>query len=439
MEGKTTTDEKYFSTLKYFRNSVIESERRQIDEESYFKTADEITFRNILTGIINPELSVEYINKYAEQLNEESNRVNPKHSNEGSKEDEIFACPVLICPIKLQKIKKGSYKTITPLWLPAVLNKAGKLSMPDEDTPWIDRKHLLIESTNNSSNNQLILGSIEQEEYYLTKNPIEEVKNDWQSYIQWSINYLKHFETDNHFKLEIADKEIEKVHIANKNYLADDHSYILLDPNPVTGVTEGIYKLYNHLLQERIHTPTLREFCNFSPKKRRKIKSDSEVNYSVSLHTGQMNEDKSLAESQRQALHHYLSVEEGEILAVNGPPGTGKTTLLQSVIANLVVDKALKDEDPPIIIASSANNQAITNIIRSFENDQAESSLLSQRWLPSPISSYALYCMSDNEDNIETVNKEGFLYTTLKGKGLPNEIETTNFVQKAETKGRGFL
>lgn len=33
---------------------------------------------------------------------------------------------------------------------------------------------------------------------------------------------------------------------------------------------------------------------------------------------------------------------DGEILAVSGPPGTGKTTLLQSVVADLFVKHAKK-------------------------------------------------------------------------------------------------
>lgn len=43
---------------------------------------------------------------------------------------------------------------------------------------------------------------------------------------------------------------------------------------------------------------------------------------------------------QQYALNRMKAVGEGEIVAVNGPPGTGKTTLLRDLIAHLVVERA---------------------------------------------------------------------------------------------------
>lgn len=43
---------------------------------------------------------------------------------------------------------------------------------------------------------------------------------------------------------------------------------------------------------------------------------------------------------QQYALNQMKRLEEGKILAVNGPPGTGKTTLLRDLIAHLVVERA---------------------------------------------------------------------------------------------------
>ncbi len=71
------------------------------------------------------------------------------------------------------------------------------------------------------------------------------------------------------------------------------------------------------------------------------------------------------------------------MIAVNGPPGTGKTTLLLSAVAGLWVRAALNGGDPPVIVATSSNNQAVTNIIDAFGKDfAAGDGPFAGRWLP---------------------------------------------------------
>lgn len=62
----------------------------------------------------------------------------------------------------------------------------------------------------------------------------------------------------------------------------------------------------------------------------------------------------------------FEEIGEGDVLAVNGPPGTGKTALLQTIVADMYVKAALEENDAPVIVAISTNNQAVTNIIDSF-------------------------------------------------------------------------
>lgn len=107
----------------------------------------------------------------------------------------------------------------------------------------------------------------------------------------------------------------------------------------------------------------------------------------------------SLAAAQRDALAQVMAMQPGEILAVNGPPGTGKTTFVLSVVASLWVEAAWKESQPPLIIAASTNNQAVTNIIEAFGKDFEENDdPLSGRWLPE-VKSYGGYFPAGSLEN----------------------------------------
>lgn len=75
--------------------------------------------------------------------------------------------------------------------------------------------------------------------------------------------------------------------------------------------------------------------------------------------------------AQRDAILALQMLDDGQVLAVNGPPGTGKTSLLRAVIASTWIAPLLRETEDlpeaPLILASAATNQAVTNIISSFD------------------------------------------------------------------------
>ncbi|WP_158583553.1 AAA domain-containing protein [Salinisphaera sp. Q1T1-3] len=106
---------------------------------------------------------------------------------------------------------------------------------------------------------------------------------------------------------------------------------------------------------------------------------------------GHANTRYPLAIAQRDALAQSMALGEGELLAVNGPPGTGKTTFVLSVVASQWVKAALDQTEPPLIVAASSNNQAVTNILEAFADGFEETDdPFGGRWLPG-IDSYGGY------------------------------------------------
>lgn len=119
-------------------------------------------------------------------------------------------------------------------------------------------------------------------------------------------------------------------------------------------------------------------------------------------HLGQMGGKYPLAPSQRIALLSYLGSIRHGITAVNGPPGTGKITLLQSVVASEMVRTAIAETKPPLFLASAATNQAVLNIIDAFKKATAElNDQLADRWIPGIGRRYGIYFRAKHRDSIE--------------------------------------
>lgn len=99
-----------------------------------------------------------------------------------------------------------------------------------------------------------------------------------------------------------------------------------------------------------------------------------------------------LDRSQRTAVQSILALKRGQLQAVNGPPGSGKTSMLRAVVASIWVDAAINKADCPIIVACGATNQSVTNVIEAFgEAPHIENNApFARRWI-ADVPSYGGY------------------------------------------------
>lgn len=152
-----------------------------------------------------------------------------------------------------------------------------------------------------------------------------------------------------------------------------------------------IMSLIDALIEKQ---PDSRLLANVTRTEVRKLEATIQAPHLLADRLGHSNSDFPLADHQREVLAHLARADAGDILAVNGPPGTGKTTLLLSAIAGAWIKSALEGGDPALIVAASTNNQAVTNIIDAFGKDFGRGEgPFAGRWLPA-IRSFGVFLAS---------------------------------------------
>ncbi|AEI45647.1 AAA domain-containing protein [Paenibacillus mucilaginosus] len=355
--------------ISYWRNSLADVERMNLDYDKLKRGAVKVQLTDLERGTL-PEAVIEALfPKDSESVETPAEQVM-----------EVLLCPIVAVIKTSHSAARGrGVKQITPLWVPALLDREGRLLPKTKGYPWIPRDYLVPCPLDVEP-----LGTMEQQDGFLSSHSLPD-EGGWPAYWRYVKEYfqtvtgcgLDHFEHPGFVKAEGACVLPEKVQ---------------------KGAGQKILELYDDLLTKDRLPDLLARFSSLEDREIEALLGDTEAILRSQDHLAQMNHSHSLSDSQRETLQHFFTLGDGEILAVNGPPGTGKTTLLQSVISSLWVDAAVRGGEPPVIVVSSTNNQAVTNVIVSFGQAQTQQDDgLAGRWLPR-VHSYGLYLSSASKE-----------------------------------------
>ena len=284
---------------------------------------------------------------------------------------------VMVAPFSLRpavgdnRRKASEGKVLHPFWIPARLTEAGTLLPPTEDQPLIP--WLVREVLEPADRNYPVLSNVEVLDAELALWNWNFATATWPSY--WA--------NAEAFYGRVCATRGWPANQAQLGKWVTKRDFTITQP-PASGFSAGVINLYGYLEKLPVLPPLLTTVLHGQPPGVPLHATDSAVLLAKG-HYGQMSDKFPLSPSQRFTLQALLMTAPGDVFPVNGPPGTGKTTLLQSVVANLVVEKALLGAEAPRVLASSTNNQAITNILDSFGREARV-----DRWVPG-LASLGLY------------------------------------------------
>lgn len=304
------------------------------------------------------------------------------------------------------------YKGLSILCIPCLLDRSGGL-WPDPDRyPWIPRD--LLEPTLKS----VVVGKLDSYDEFVSNLPSKATSFDDTLRIASEL-----FKAVTGARLPLLptgsdDDEIPPVFALDGHELVSAWHGIPYEP-PV--IAKHLIRLYDQIISDEPCLPLLDSLRTIAdrPSHRPLVTQDAEQWHTSTV--GHINREHPLSPSQRQAMVELARLSTGQVLAVNGPPGTGKTTLLQSVVAQLWIDAALKESECPLIVVTSTNVKAVENVLDSFAKICAETG--HKRWHPYD-GGFGLFLASESRES---------QYPICTGKNHPySEHETAEAVDVTE-------
>ena len=393
--------------FQYWKNSLADAERAEID----FQRQKHFTCENLdLSNGRLPEEDIKVLFEIEEKKHNEQIGITKMDNPDWVTLDtiELLVAPFVLQPLPEYQKFLRSTKPVFPFWIKATASPNGHLELTEDHFPVIPRSVLAPSA---DEDNDFIFSHLDtvDKTSKLDKSEFE----DWKEY--WEFN-LQVFE-------QLTDQSLESY---DQEYYSKVDRILYFVPDEKFMPSTHIIKLLENLLINEAEPSLIKQVINTPNRKDKKPLTAGQYMEANTLHLGQMGCEYPLSISQRKALYTFLNAQEEKVFAVNGPPGTGKTTLLQSVVANYVV-QSVKQDEPPVILACSTNNQAVTNIIESFSKSSSNLPVLGKKWISS-VEGFASFLPSNAKQVLSGIN----YYKSDDSSNLKS-IDDYENVQKSES------
>ena len=330
--------------------------------------------------------------------------------------------PFLLIPARLAPNAGGD--AVALLCIACRLKRSGELVADPQRMPWIPRELLA------PTLGKLALGALQDHDDFIASLPFKPA------------SLLDALTIGADLFLAVTGAVLPALHATLERepgtpFAAEGHALVShwfgmpCDP-PV--IARHIIKLYDQIAAELLPLPL---FDNLSATGARAARAPLSIGASgpqYAATVGHINTRHPLSPSQRIAMSELALLPPGGVLAVNGPPGTGKTALLQSVVAQLWVDAALAQGECPLIVIASTNVKAVENVLYSFASicDQTGH----ERWHPYP-GGFGLFLASESRQSafpVCTAKSQPFTEWETRA---PVYAAQRHFIDKAQTQFPG--
>ena len=294
--------------LKYWKNCLLDAEW---SNSMFYK---------------EPRVTLAFEDRMPESIPEEDIELLFPDEREDGKKCKVRIAPCVLLPEYENGKPIGKMFPEYPFFITATLGPDGSLQLPEnpmDRVPMFVRKFLSPNAKDDRT-----LASLDEVDCLLSafKTDVATEEEYWKA-------------------CEALFRKATGMTFSEMNY--PDQPEMIITKAPVTGMAQNILRLYDKLLECKEDLPLLECLTRCECEPLLPLPARREI-YANKRHLAQMSSDFPLSVSQRETLAMYTHPRGSRIFAVNGPPGTGKTTFLQTVIANRLVHSVLTDGEPEL-------------------------------------------------------------------------------------------